>query len=295
MSRAWGMAALAFAVGCSSTNVASSGAQQGGAAQGGGGSSQGGASQSGGGATQGGASQGGGGAAQGGAGPLVTLAVSFEAVGCPAEGAGFGPLTSADCDAVGVSTDGVEAARFDAQTGASMLVSHGAFELDAGELWLSYDLRAPSQPTFTVMMEGWTSGASAEQPDNPWYNRNPFSLEWRDGWFALNCDYPNDHGTERRSEQVSSPLGQGSWVNVVVRYDLDTEQGAFWLRALDPSGVPSAPLALDAPAGTIDCSALGDRGPVRGLSMTDFQPPNGGAVPVITDRWILATDASAMP
>jgi hypothetical protein len=231
----------------------------------------------------------------GGAASMLLFDTSFENVAgkyCQGEHPSFTSLTEANCDATAQKSHGQQAATLAAR---KILVSHGAFEAKTGEVWLSYDLWAPSQPTFTIMMDAWDQGDNPSDPNNPWYNRNPFSLEWRDGWFAMNCRYPMDHNTERRSKQITSPLGKGQWANVVIRYNLDTEQGAFWLRALDASGKPTTTIAVNAPAGTVNCSHYGDRGSFRGLALTNFQLNDGNAVLVYTDRWILGTDVAHMP
>jgi len=234
-----------------------------------------------------------------GGGPAsVLFSMSFEAAQagqhCQNEHPNFTTWTDGNCDATGVASHGQQSASLDVAAGQRMLALHGAFSASTGQVWLSYDLRAPAQPTFTIMMDAWAQGMNSQSPDNPWDNRNPFSLEWRDGWFAMNCNYPNDHGTERRSPQVNSPLGVGQWVNVVIRYDLDTEQGAFWLRGLNASGQPTSAINQGSPTGTVNCAALGNRGAFGGLAVTNFQSPNG-AVVVHTDRWILGDDISDMP
>ncbi|MEM7677957.1 MAG: hypothetical protein AAF449_18325 [Myxococcota bacterium] len=225
--------------------------------------------------------------------PVFTL--SFERSGCSAENASFTDLTNADCDNTSRATDGSQSATLNFREGRNMIATQGAFSLSSGTFWLSYDMYAASQPNFTTMMDAWRRGLDRGDADNPWSNRNPFSIEWRDGWFAMNCSYPNDHGTERRSDEIESNLGIGSWVNVVVRYNLDTEQGAFWIRRVGNNGRPVGALNPSQPAGTVDCSHYGDRGAINGLALTDFQNPDASAVTVFTDRWILATSFDDIP
>ncbi|MEO1335720.1 MAG: hypothetical protein AAFV29_08745 [Myxococcota bacterium] len=223
------------------------------------------------------------------------FALSFERAGCAAENAGFTDLTNANCDETSRATDGNQSATLNFGEGRNMIATQGAFSMSSGTLWLSYDMYAPRQPTFTTMMDAWQRGLDRGDANNPWSNRNPFSIEWRDGWFAMNCSYPNDHGTERRSEEFDSDLGVGSWVNVVVRYNLDTEQGAFWIRRVSDNGRPQGSIDPSRPAGTVDCGHYGDRGAINGLALTDFQNPDPSAVTVFTDRWILATSLADLP
>lgn len=224
----------------------------------------------------------------------ILFSTSFEAnaggASCINESAFFTNKTTAFCDSTTRATHGVHSASLG---GGDMLVLYNAFSVSSGHVWLSYDLFAAAQPSFTLMMEGWRRGMNASAADNPWENRNPFSLEWRDGWFAMNCNYPNDHGSVRRSPQVSLPFGVNQWANVVVHYNLDTEQGEFWVRPMS-NGQPSTTLNLQAPTGTVDCSGLGNRGDFDGLAMTNFQYQNP-IVPVSTDRWILSRSHLDMP
>ena len=232
-------------------------------------------------------------ATPGGGQRLFTL--SFEAQGCAAENAGFTGRTNGNCDDSARATDGQQSASLNFTEGRNMIASQGAFNISSGTVWLSYDLYADRQPNFTIMMDAWRRGSVGGDPDNPWDNRNPFSIEWRDGWFAMNCSYPNDHDTIRRSAEVVSDAGIGAWVNIVVRYDLDTELGAFWIRRLDAQGRPDQTIDPGDPAGRVNCSHYGDRGAFVGLALTDFQDPSPPAVTVYTDRWIVATDPSELP
>lgn len=236
---------------------------------------------------------------------LVYFALSYEAspagAACVNEHADIDTARTAgvDCDDTDQSTDGSESA---SMAGAGQVTVEGGFSVSSGDMWLSYDIYAVTQPTFTILMDAFRPSANeavwGDEPwyehYNPWHNRVPITVEMtNDGRFALNCNYPDGYMDPDWRSQIYDDAGVGSWANIVVHYDFDTRLGRFWIRDLDSSGVPTTTLNLASPSGEVDCSALGARGAVTGLSFSDFQ--HLAPATVYTDRWILANYVGAMP